>query len=163
MRPPIIIIRLGLGFLLISTAFNCISKPEASPAYPFWDPDLTVEERVEDVISRLSLEEKVAQLYVSDPGASVPVPIRSLQGFQRVYLDPGQRKTVSFGLEPHQLSLINRNGERMIEAGRYSISIGGKQPGFSGSADAATTGVVSGSIEMKANKILSPSPAIPEN
>ena len=107
--------------------------------------------------------EEVVQLYVSDAKASVPVPIRSLQGFQRIYLEPDQKKTVSFRLKPHQLSLINRNGERMIEAGRYTISIGGKQPGFSGNADAASTEVVSGSIEMKANIILSPSPGIPEN
>ncbi len=80
-------------------------------------------------------------MYVSDVAASVPVPIRSLAGTNRVFLKPGEKRHVSFTLSPTQMSLIDDNGKRVIEPGEFRISIGGKQPGFTGSTDAKTTGV----------------------
>jgi beta-glucosidase len=102
--------------------------------------------RVENVGDRAG--EEVVQLYVTDLEASVPVPIRALQGFRRVHLEPGEAKTVSFTLAPRQISLIDGDGRRVIEPGTFEVSVGGKQPGFSGHADAATTGVVSGRFEV---------------
>ncbi len=40
--------------------------------------------------------EEVVQLYVRDKQASVPVPLRSLQGFRRILLNPGESRTVVF-------------------------------------------------------------------
>jgi beta-glucosidase len=71
------------------------------------------------------------------------VPSRALQGVRRVALKPGERRRVTFALAPRQLSLIDSSGTRIVEPGEYEISVGGKQPGFSGLADAATTGVQS--------------------
>jgi beta-glucosidase len=85
---------------------------------------------------------------VTDVEASVPVPIRSLQGFRRVFLRPGERKTVTFVLTPRQISLIDAAGQRVVEPGVFEVTVGGKQPGFSGVADAATTGVVAGLCEV---------------
>ena len=62
---------------------------------------------------------------------------RSLAGFRRVALAPGQSKTVEFTLPP-------------AAPGTYDISVGGKQPGFKGPLDAATTGVVTGTIQVAA-------------
>lgn len=92
--------------------------------------------------------EEVVQLYLTDLEASAPVPIRSLQGMQRVNLEPGERQTVSFTLTPRQLSLIDSRWERVVEPGVFEVSVGGKQPGFIGLADAATTGVVTGRFEV---------------
>jgi len=92
--------------------------------------------------------EEVVQLYVTDLEASVPVPIRALQGFKRVHLEPGEAKTVSFTLAPRQISLIDAAWRRVIEPGTFEVNIGGKQPGFSGLANAATTEVVSGRFEV---------------
>jgi beta-glucosidase len=72
--------------------------------------------------------DEVAQLYVSDIAASVPVPIRQLQGFERVYLAPGETKTVTFTLTPRQLSLIDDQWRRVIEPGGFQIAVGGRQP-----------------------------------
>ena len=41
--------------------------PEPSPAYPFLDPDLPLDERVQDLISRLTLGEKVHQMLHAAP------------------------------------------------------------------------------------------------
>ncbi len=92
--------------------------------------------------------EEVVQLYVTDVEASAPVPIRSLQGFRRVFLRPGERRAVSFTLTPRQISLIDTEWQRVVEPGVFEISVGGKQPGFGGVADAATTGVVTGRLEV---------------
>jgi beta-glucosidase len=93
--------------------------------------------------------EEVVQLYLTDVEASVPVPIRSLQGVERVHLEPGESRFVSFTLTPRQLSLIDDEGERVVEPGVFEISVGGKQPGFSGVSDAETTGVVTGRFEVR--------------
>jgi beta-glucosidase len=88
--------------------------------------------------------EEVVQLYTTEVGASVPVPVRALQGFRRISLKPGEQKTVSFVLEPRQISVINAEAKRVVEPGAIEISVGGKQPGFRGIADAPTSGVVTG-------------------
>ena len=88
--------------------------------------------------------EEVVQLYVKDVAASVPAPVRSLAGFARVTLKPGERRSVTFTLTPEQMTVIDDRGKRVIEPGEFLVSVGGKQPGFSGRADAATTGVVTG-------------------
>ena len=73
--------------------------------------------------------DEVVQLYVRDVEASVPVPVRQLQGFARVHLEPGEQQTVTFTLTPKQMSLIADDGQRMIEPGRFEVSVGGGQPG----------------------------------
>jgi beta-glucosidase len=108
--------------------------------------EIEISVRVENVGDRAG--EDVVQLYVTDLEASVPVPIRSLQGFKRVHLEPGEAKTVTFALAPRQISLIDSESRRVIEPGTFEVSVGGKQPGFSGLADANTTGVVSGRFEV---------------
>jgi beta-glucosidase len=47
--------------------------------------------------------DEVVQLYVSHPGASAPRPIRELKGFQRIHLEPGERRTVTFDLDTGRL------------------------------------------------------------
>ena len=88
--------------------------------------------------------DEVVQLYVTDVAASVPVPIRSLAGIKRVFLKPGEKRTVSFTLMPEQMSVIDDKGKRVIEPGEFMVSIGGKQPGFTGRANPKTTGISSG-------------------
>ncbi|MBN1559081.1 glycoside hydrolase family 3 C-terminal domain-containing protein [candidate division KSB1 bacterium] len=73
--------------------------------------------------------DEVVQLYVADVEASVPVPIRALQGFKRISLQPGEEKTVTFTLTPYQLSLLDENDRRVVEPGVFKISVGGSQPG----------------------------------
>jgi beta-glucosidase len=87
--------------------------------------------------------EEVVQLYLTDVAASVPVPIRSLAGVKRVALKAGEKQTVSFTIAASQMTIIDDKGKRVIEPGEFLVSVGGKQPGFTGRADAKTSGVVS--------------------
>jgi beta-glucosidase len=86
--------------------------------------------------------DEVVQFYVSDLSASVPVPVRSLAGVKRVFLRPGEKKAITFKLENTQMSVINAQGKRVVEPGEFLISVGGKQSGFTGRADASTTEVL---------------------
>src|SRR5579884_905611 len=87
--------------------------------------------------------DEVVQLYVTHEGANAPAPIRALEGFQRIHLAAGRSRTVEFTLDPRQVSMVDADGHRVIEPGTVQIVVGGKQPGFHGPADAATTQTVS--------------------
>ena len=89
-------------------------------------PALSVSVEVENTGQRAG--DEVVQLYVSDVEASVPVPIRQLQGFERIHLAPGETKKVTFTLRAHQLSLIDDVGQRVVEPGEFQIAVGGRQP-----------------------------------
>jgi beta-glucosidase len=68
--------------------------------------------------------EEVVQLYLRSPGAAWPRPLRSLEGFQRVALKPGERRRVEFTLTPRQLSLVAPDGRHVIEPGELMVSAG---------------------------------------
>jgi beta-glucosidase len=72
--------------------------------------------------------DEVAELYLSFP--NVPgAPQRALRGFERVHLDPGQSQTVHFDLKARDLGMVTAEGEPVVAGGRYTVSIGGGQPG----------------------------------
>ncbi|HEV2864282.1 MAG TPA: glycoside hydrolase family 3 C-terminal domain-containing protein, partial [Pyrinomonadaceae bacterium] len=97
--------------------------------------------------------DEVVQLYVTDAEASAPVPLRALKGFERVHLRPGESRRVSFTLRPADLAFVDDAGRRVLEPGEFRVSIGGKQPGFRGSADAKTTGTLSGSLVVTGQRM----------
>ncbi|MCE5177550.1 MAG: glycoside hydrolase family 3 C-terminal domain-containing protein [Porphyromonadaceae bacterium] len=72
--------------------------------------------------------EEVVQLYVSLTNRQVPVPLRSLQGVQRIRLEPGESRKVDFTLAPEQFSAIDALMQRCVEPGKVLVSVGGQQP-----------------------------------
>ncbi len=72
--------------------------------------------------------EEVVQLYVSDCEASVRVPLAQLNGTQRVQLQPGESKAITFEITPEMLMLVDNDGESCLEAGEFRIAIGGSSP-----------------------------------
>jgi beta-glucosidase len=71
--------------------------------------------------------DEVVELYLADVAASVPVPIRTLVGFERISLGRGEKRTVTFTITPRQMSLIDDGGQRVIEPGAFEVGIGGGQ------------------------------------
>ena len=100
--------------------------------------------------------EEVVELYVTTPDTSARAPIRSLVGFQRISLGPGERRRVAFALPPAALSAVDAAGRRVVLPGRYELSVGGKQPGMRGLADAATTEVVTARLEVVGGPVTVP-------
>ena len=113
------------GFGLSYTAFN-YSNLKLSSARIGTTESLKVDVDVEN--GGPVTGDEVIQLYISDLDASVPVPIRQLSGFERISLNPGEKRTVSFTVTPRQLALINASGACVLEPGRFQISVGGGQP-----------------------------------
>lgn len=68
--------------------------------------------------------EEVAQLYLRDEYASVVQPLKQLKHFQRLFLKKGEEKKVLFTLTDKDLSIIDRNMQRVVEAGTFQIMIG---------------------------------------
>ena len=68
---------------------------------------------------------EVVQCYVRNLGASIEQPVRSLKGFQRVTLAPGESKQVSFPLGFNELSFFNLDSIPTIEPTHYTVWIGG--------------------------------------
>jgi len=87
--------------------------------------------------------EEVVQLYLTDEKGSTPRPLRELKRFRRISLMPGETKTLEFILSEEDLSMIDKNNNRVTEPGWFTVSVGGKQPGFSGRLDPGFTDVKS--------------------
>jgi beta-glucosidase len=72
--------------------------------------------------------DEVAQLYVTDVLTSVITPIIQLDGVKRISLKKGEKKTLTFQLTPYQLSLLNADMLRVLEAGKFRVHVGGASP-----------------------------------
>ena len=68
--------------------------------------------------------DEVVQLYVRDVLASVARPILELKGFQRISLDRGAAREVSFTLGPEQLRMLDRERRWVVEPGIFRVLIG---------------------------------------
>jgi len=68
---------------------------------------------------------EVVQCYVRNLGTSIEQPVRSLKGFTRVTLGPGESKQVSFPLGFNELSFYNIESLPTVEATEYTVWIGG--------------------------------------
>ncbi len=92
-----------------------------------------VEVKVEVTNTGERAGDEVVQLYLKDEKASTPRPQHQLEGFERIFLRPGQSKEVTFQLSPRQFSMIGKDENRLIEKGWFTVSVGSGQPGFSSS------------------------------
>lgn len=96
-----------------------LSEAVAGHAAPLIEASATVT----NTGSRAATE--TVQCYVRNLGASIEQPVRSLQGFQRVTLAPGESKQVSFPLGFNELSFYNLQAKPAIEPTHYTVWIGG--------------------------------------
>ena len=68
--------------------------------------------------------DEVVQLYLHDPVASISQPVRRLRGFQRVTLDPGEKRTVRFTLDKDDFGFYDNRGKFVVESGRIDLYAG---------------------------------------
>jgi beta-glucosidase len=68
---------------------------------------------------------EIAELYVHQIVPSIDRPINELKGFDRIDLQPGQSKTVTFSVEPHDLAYWDTAGKQWkADPGAYEIEVG---------------------------------------
>lgn len=68
--------------------------------------------------------DEVVQLYIRDDVASVEEPVKSLKGFQRITLKPGETRTITFKIGPDALSLYDSRMRRVVEPGSFTVFVG---------------------------------------
>ena len=106
-----------------------LSPPELHAGDP-----LKIDVDVSNISERAG--DEVIQVYISFPKLPGAL-LRALRGFTRVHLNAGEQRHVKLSLGERDLSYVNQAGDRMLTAGEYVITVGGGQPGTSGThADA---------------------------
>jgi len=110
------------GHGLSYTTFE-YGAPTVSPATIPPDGEVTVTVTVRNAGLRAGTE--VVQLYLRDDFASVTRPVKELRGFQRVPLEPGEAKTVTFTLGPDDLAFYGQDMQRVVEPGAFTVFVGG--------------------------------------
>jgi beta-glucosidase len=73
---------------------------------------------------------EVVQLYVSDLYASITPPVKRLRGFEKIELEPGQKKTVMFRISAENLAFVNRDLKWVTEPGEFEAEIAGLKNKF---------------------------------
>jgi beta-glucosidase len=111
----------GLSYTTFQYSELALSKPVIAR-----DEPVAVTATVHNIGSFIG--DEVAQLYVTDVEASVPVPRLHLEGFKRIHLKPGEKCKVSFVLKPEQLAAYDDAGKPFVEPGQFIVSVGGGQP-----------------------------------
>jgi beta-glucosidase len=109
------------GFGLSYTTFH-ISQPAVSQKTIAPDGTVMVKAMVENTGVRAG--DEVVQLYVRDKVSSVTRPVRELKGFQRVSLNPGEKKEVQFSLGPKELGFYDREMKWVVEPGVFDVFVG---------------------------------------
>ena len=65
------------------------------------------------------------QLYLHDKAASVVRPVKELKGFQKITLQPGEEKKVTFAITEEMLRFLTEDGVWASEPGAFDLYIGG--------------------------------------
>jgi beta-glucosidase len=114
----------GFGYGLSYSQFEYSNPRLSSQTVRAGDP-VTVEVEVKNTSSRAG--DEVVQLYLTQPKA-VLTPLRTLGGFTRVHVEPGETAHVGIQLDPRTLGQVNEKGERVVLPGTYGVAVGGAQP-----------------------------------
>jgi beta-glucosidase len=92
--------------------------------------------------------DEVVQLYINDPVASISQPVRRLRGFERVTLQPGQTKSVSWTLDRDDVGFYDNRGRFIVENGRINVYVGNS----SSQSDNRQTFTVTGGRSVEAGR-----------
>jgi beta-glucosidase len=106
------------GYGLSYTTFS-ISPPHLSSTSVGPGGRLTVTATVTNTGSVAGAD--VAQLYLHESDTSILQPVERLEGFQRVQLNPGQSKTVTFRLGRQNLGFYNNQGQFVVQPGPFNL------------------------------------------
>lgn len=67
---------------------------------------------------------EVVQLYIHDKIASIAPALRKLKGFEKIYLEAGEEKTVRFSLTEKDLAFVGRDMKWITEEGEFEVMVG---------------------------------------
>jgi beta-glucosidase len=88
---------------------------------------LTVKATLTNTGSRTG--DDVPQLYIHESDTPLLQPVKKLEGFQRITLNPGQSQTVTFTLNPSNLGYYDNNGQFQLTPGPFDVYVGDSSMG----------------------------------
>ena len=68
--------------------------------------------------------DEVVQFYIRDMVGSIARPVQELKGFERISLQPGESRTVTFNINADMLKFYNKDLELVCEPGDFEAMIG---------------------------------------
>lgn len=107
----------GLSYTTFEYADLSISPKVITP-----NQETVIRCRVKNTGTRAG--DEVVQLYTRDLVSSVTTYEKNLCGFERVHLNPGESKEVTFKIYPRDLELLNSDNKWVVEPGDFRIMIG---------------------------------------
>jgi beta-glucosidase len=113
----------GLSYTTFAYSNLTISKSSIDPS-----ETITVSVTVRNSGNKPGKE--VVQLYVSDLLASLSPDVKRLRAFDKVLLQPGESKTITFKLVAKELAFINGNNKRQLEQGDFKVMIADQSATF---------------------------------
>ncbi len=119
-----------------------LSKPQTGKP-------ITVSVEVQNTGQRAG--DEVVQLYVKHPGVQSRVALHALEGFRRITLPVGAKKTLQFTLTPRQLSRLDAQAQRAELAEKVQLFVGGGQPL---AADVATGKVLKTDVALTGARVV---------
>lgn len=112
----------SFGHGLSYTTFE-FGKAKADKTTMAQDDKITISVTVKNTGKRAGAE--VAQLYISDLKSSVQRPAKELKGFEKVFLNPGEEKEVTFSIDKTALSFFDADKHDWVaEPGDFEAQIG---------------------------------------
>jgi len=109
------------GYGLSYTTFD-FSNLQVSPEKEHQQGDIKVTVDVSNTGQRKG--DEVVQLYLKQEISDVTTYEYDLRGFERVSLNPGEKKTVEFTLHPDDLAILDKNMNWTVEPGKFQVMIG---------------------------------------
>jgi beta-glucosidase len=109
------------GFGLAYTTFEYGKVTLSAPAME-WGGTITAGVEIKNTGARAGTE--TAQLYIRAIAASAgPRPVRELKGFQKILLQPGESRDVSFTISGKELGYYDTEGNWLVDPGKYQLWI----------------------------------------
>lgn len=130
------------GFGLNYTEFQ-LSNLRIAPIQIAADGNVDVSVDVTNTGKRAGAE--VVQLYLHQRYAPVALPVKSMKGFVRAELGPGEMKTVTMKLAPGDLQLLDKDLHWKVVPGTFDVMVGksSQEIVLTGSFDVATASLAS--------------------
>ncbi|WP_010551879.1 beta-glucosidase family protein [Brachybacterium paraconglomeratum] len=125
----------GLGYTRFEYSDLQVSSPEIAA-----DGTVEISATITNVGDRDGKE--VAQLYLSDPVASVVRPLKRLVGFTKIALMAGEAARVTFRLHADRTSFLGPDHRRIVEPGEFRVRVGSSSEDITLEAGFRVTGPV---------------------
>jgi len=128
------------GFGLSYTQFQ-YSNLRISPARILNEGNTQVSVDIENTGKRAGVE--TVQLYLHQKFTPVATPVKQLRGFERIAIEPGEKKTVKFTLDPEDFQLLDRDMRWVVVPGIFDIFLGRSSEDIAATGSLDVTGPVS--------------------